>query len=300
MNVWAQDLHDYFFWQESTSNPKILAAEINQMALNQNWHFAGLVRDNDVLDFATQATSAISVLLDRTGKEKVLFAKNIEETLPIASITKLMTAKVVLENYDLQKEIVITREAVAQEESLGELTAGQTLTVQQLLYPLLMESSNDAAFALFNDYDGMTRVKFVEMMNAAAREMGLANTYFYNPSGLEPEEDRVSNGLNYSTAADLVTLTKNLLDKPLIWDILQTSRINLYGPILANGNKLLDKMPGVLGGKTGYTEQAQGCFVLVVEAPADKGILVNVILGAPDRFLEMENLINWVKQAYGW
>lgn len=300
MNVWAEDLHNFFYWQELDNDPDLLAAQVAQMQFNENLHFMGLTRNNEVTDFTTQATSVLSVLVDKTGRQKVLFEKNANDTLPIASVSKLMMAKVILENYDLQKEITITKEAVAQKENLGKLKVDDVLTVEQLLYPLLMESSNDAAFALFSNYDDMTRESFVAMMNTKAQKIGLNATYFYNPTGLEPEEDKDSLGINRSSAFDLVKLTRNLFDEPLLWEILQTPTINLYGSTLVNGNKLLGKVPGVLGGKTGYTEQAQGCFVLVMEAPNDKGVLINVVLGAQDRVWEMEKLINWIKQGYGW
>jgi serine-type D-Ala-D-Ala carboxypeptidase (penicillin-binding protein 5/6) len=300
MNVWAQDMRNFFFWQEFSQNPRLLTAQAAQSEFNSSLHFMGLARKKEVQDFTSQATSAVSVLLDKTGRKKILFEKNASISLPIASVTKLMTAKIILENYDLQKEIVISKEAVAQEENLGKLIVGDNLTVQELLYPLLMESSNDAAFALVSNYPEMTREKFIILMNDEAKKINMTGTYFYNPTGLEPEEDKDSGGLNLSTANDLVKLMESLKAKPLLWDILQTSRINLYGPTLINGNKLLGKIEGIWGGKTGYTEQARGCFVLVVEAPQGKGLLLNVVLGAEDRFLEMEKLINWVKQAYAW
>ncbi len=300
MNALAQNLEEFFYWHQFAANPKIMSAQAAQMAFAQNLHTLKPLRNNGVPEFETDALAAISVLVDQAGKEKVLLAKNVDQSLPIASVSKLMTANVVLNNYDLAKEIMISKSAVEQEENLGKLIVGSTLTVEQLLYPLLMESSNDAAYALFNDYDGMNRERFISLMNAAAQDLGLTNTYFFNPTGLEPDEDKETKGLNYSTAADLVKLAKESLKMPLIWEVLQTPRINLYGPTLVNGNQLLGKVSGILGGKTGYTEKAQGCFLLVVEAPKSKGVLINVILGTADRFSEMEKLIDWDRQAYDW
>ena len=145
-------------------------------------------------------------------------------------------------------------------------------------------------------------------MNATAQEMNLANTYFFNPTGLEPEEDKYTKDLNYSTAVDLANLTKELLKESLIWEILSTPTYSLYGPELKNSNDLLfDNSNGwqgkIIGGKTGYTEKAGGCMILVLSSPKNKGYLINVILGANgsnDRFNEMKKMVEWVQQSYKW
>lgn len=248
-----------------------------------------------------QAKSVISVLVDSQGSEKILFEKDIDQKLPIASLVKLMTANIVLKNYDLSQEIQISEEAVEQETDLGEFKKGEIFSVKELLYPLLMESSNDAAYALANDYDGMTEEKFVELMNLEAKNLGLKNTFFVNSTGLDP--DNPANPHNYSTAKDLVELTKYLLkEQPLIWEILATPEFNLYLPNgvfhhkLINMNELLEEIPGIIGGKTGYTDEARGCFLLVVEAPESNGYLINIILGTEDKFGEMRKLVNWTLQ----
>jgi len=226
--------------------------------------------------------------------------------LPIASLTKLMTALIVLENYDLSKEIKISKEAINQEETFGKLEEGKIFKADYLLYPLLMESSNDAAFALANDYEEMDEKKFVEMMNAKAKELGLENTYFYNSSGLEPDTKNAK--INYSSAKELAGLTRYLLATPKIWEILSTTEYNLYGPTLKNTNELLSDQSilwkdKILGGKTGYAEKAGGCIILVLRAPKDKGFLINIALGTANsnnRFEEMKKLVEWVNQAYKW
>jgi len=299
-NFLGQGLEEFFLGREWASNPKILAAQANQM------EFARLVRNSKPLrnrataDLKIDAKAAISILLNNQGGEKILFEKNSQEPLPIASLSKLMTVDVILKNYDLSREIVITKEAVAQEENFGKLRVGDVLTVEQLLYPLLMESSNDAAFALANDYDGVAEKIFVSMMNEDAQSLGLGNTHFVNSSGLDPETQEPKENINISSARDLSQLTQQLLKTPLVWKILSTPKINLYGETLISTNKLLGKVSGIIGGKTGYTDTALGCFVLVLEAPNGKGRIINVILGAQDRFSEMEKLINWTNQAYLW
>ena len=322
INLLEKNLNDFFFWHELSKNPQMFIAEINP---ERKLEKLKPIRDKDIEDLEIAAKSAISVLLKDNGEDynppttssrseerapRILFEKNVNQKLPIASLTKLMTALVVLENYDLKKEIKITKEAVSQEGDFGKLAIGRIYSVEYLLYPLLMESSNDAAFALSNDYEEeeMNREKFITLMNLTAQKLNLENTYFFNPTGLEPEEDKFTTQLNYSTANDLVKLTKELLKKPLIWEILSTPVYNLYGPELKNTNELLfdgsaNWRTKIIGGKTGYTDKAGGCMLLVLEAPENRGRLINIILGAngtSDRFGEMKKLVDWLNTAYNW
>ncbi|MFH1575829.1 MAG: serine hydrolase [Candidatus Nealsonbacteria bacterium] len=300
-NFLQKDLEEFFLGQEFASNPQILAAQANQMKFLKSVRDAKPLRDNKADDLEIDGRAAISILLNNYGGEKILFEKNSKESVPIASLSKLLTVDVILKNYDLTKEIVITKKAVGQEESFGKLKVGQILTVEQLLYPLLMESSNDAAFALANDYDGIDEQTFVDMMNEDAKTLGLNDTNFVNSSGLDPEEYEPKEKINVSSAHDLSRLIKHLLDTPLVWEILSMPKISIYGETLTSTNKLLDKIPGIIGGKTGYTDTALSCFVLVVEAPNNKGKVINIILGTTnERFSEMEKLINWTNQSYKW
>ncbi len=303
INVLDKNLSNFFFWQQVGNNPKIFAAQIS---LEEKLREMRPVRNKEIPDLETEAKSAISVLVDNRNEEKKLFEKDTDEKLPIASLTKLMTAWVVLENYDLSTEITISKEASNQNGSIKKLEEGKTFPTEYFLYPLLMESSNIAAFALANDYQDMTERDFVGLMNEEAKKIGLNDTFFDNPSGLDPEESKTE--INYSTVNDLVKLTKKLLEKPLIWEILSVPRYSLYGPELVNTNRFLIDNSNVwqdmiIGGKTGYTEKAGGCLVLVMKATRDQGTLINVILGAKgteDRFDEMKRLVDWLNQAYKW
>jgi len=308
-NFLGQNLEEFFLSREFASNPQILAAQANQMELVRLVRDAQPLRNPAAADLNIEAKAALAILLNNYGGEKILFEKNPNEVLPIASLSKLMTVDVIFKNYDLTKEITITKEAVAQEGDFGKLKVGDVLTVKQLLYPLLIESSNDAAFALANDYDGTDEKTFVGMMNEDAQNLDLHNTRFVNSSGLDPEPQEPKEkipalpaGGNVSSARDLSQLIKRLLEIPLVWEILSTPKINLYGETLTSTNKLLGKIPGIIGGKTGYTDTALGCFVLVTEAPEGKGRIINVILGTPiaGRFSEMEKLINWTRESYQW
>lgn len=305
VNNLEKSLNDVFYWQKISQNLQIFTAQIDlEKRIENNKPF----RDRNIPLSAVDAKSAISVLLRDNSQEKILFEKEVNQKLPMASLTKLMTALVVLENYDLTKEIKITKEALSQEGDFGQLQLDRIYPVKYLLYPLLMESSNDAAFALFNDYEGMNREKFVGLMNLTAQKLNLENTYFFNPTGLEPDEDKLTAQLNYSTAADLVKLTEELLKKPLLWQILSTPTYNFYGPALKNTNELLfdesfNSQTKIIGGKTGYTDKAGGCILLVAKAPQNEGYLINVILGTADnneRFNQMKKLVEWLNTAYKW
>lgn len=291
-------LENFFYWFEMANNSRLLTAQANQVAFQNQIMQIKPLRIKNVPDLEISAKSAISLLIDNLGKEKILFENTKDSLLPIASLTKLMTAKIVLDNYDLSKEITVSQEAIKQEENFGKLSAGQTLPVKYLLYPLLIESSNDAAYALVNDYDGVSEKDFVKLMNEDAKKLGMTDTQFFNSSGLEP--DLPNPKINHSTAYDLTKLTKSLLAKPSLWEILATPKFSDYGPELINTNELLGKLPGIVGGKTGYAEKAGGCLLLVIKAPGGKGFVINVILGSDNKFGEMEKLVNWLNAAYIW
>lgn len=302
VNILEKNLNNFFYWHETYKNPEIFAAQIAPAEKED----PKPVRNKEIEDLNIEANSVISVLVNREGHERILFEKQSNQQMPIASLTKLMTALVVLRNYDLSREITISEEAIDQEEDFGKLTAGKTLTTEYLLYPLLMESSNDAAFSLANDYSGMKKELFVELMNQEAQKLSLGNTFFVNPSGLDPDSKTAD--LNLSSASDLEKLTKETIKEPLIWRILSTSKYQVYGPELVNTNRLLeDSVPWrdqIVGGKTGYTELAGGCIILVLRAPKNPGqLIINVVLGTKDansRFEEMKKLVNWLDLAYNW
>ncbi len=301
--AFRKDLNDFLFWYWMSRNPQMLAAELS---LEEKLREIKPIRDRKIPDLETTAKSAISVLLKDNGEKQVLFEKESNQKLPIASLAKLMTAWVVLEHYDFSKEITISKLAANQYGDIRKLKEGKTFPVEYLLYPLLIESSNGAAFALANDYDKMTERDFVKLMNMEAEKMELNDTFFDNPTGLDSEESKTE--MNYSTANDLAKFAKKLLEKPLIWQILSLPKYSLYGPELINTNEfLLDGsaqwQDRIIGGKTGYTDKAGGSLLLVMKAQKAQGLLINVILGANEResrFDEMRKLVEWLKSAYKW
>ena len=233
---------------------------------------------------------AQAVLAIKTDGSRVYYNKNIETQRSVASLTKLMTAIIVLENYNLDEVIKIPLSAVRREGAMGDLKPGESITVRSLLNIMLIDSSNDAAFALAEK-----RTDFVSLMNKKAKELGLANTHFSNPDGLDEPG-------NYSSALDIEKIFSYLINKyPEAFEILKTKNMVVYsadGKIehrLKNTNELLDKLSEVAAGKTGYTDEAGGSLILLT-----KNNIITVVLGSPDRFSESEKLIQWLKEAYIW
>jgi len=247
------------------------------------------------------ASSAISFLIKNDGSERILYEKNKDQKLPIASLTKLMTAKIVFENYNLNEIIKIQKEAVKQIGKAGDYKIGDSLKVEDLLYSILMESSNDAAWALAQKI-GINN--FINLMNDEAKKIGLFDTYFVNPTGLP-----LSNSIqNTSSASDLVKLGKDMLENDL--PILNISSLIEFDLFTADGvfhhkilneNELLKNYENsVLGSKTGYTIKAKKCLFLIIKAPKNQGVIINIILGSENRFEEMQKLIDWLKFVYIW
>jgi len=267
-------------------------------------------------DISQPEIEAKAALIFAPEKNNILYQKNIEQVLPIASLTKLMTGLIVLENTNLDQIVTVTKEAIEAYGDMGGLVVNEKISVKNLLYALLMESSNDAAVALADAFkdcplDTVLESKgqsLVSLMNKKAEELGLTSTHFIEPTGYNPA--------NLSTALDLAKLVKYSLNQPVIWQILKTFSIDLPsadGTInhhFTNTNQLLNSRPIIIGGKTGYTDEAQGCMILVIEQDLDKvrnyigqpssEYLIIIVLGTQERFSETEKLINWVKGAYIW
>jgi D-alanyl-D-alanine carboxypeptidase len=302
INILEKDLTNFLYWHDLGRNSQIFAAQIS---LEQKWQEIKPIKNKQTINLEIKAKSAVSVFVNQKNKEKILFQSAADQKLPIASLTKLMTALVVLEHYDLEKEIVISSQAANQIGDTKKLEPGKKFKTSYFLYPLLIESSNGAAFALSNDYPEITEKDFVQLMNQEAEKIGMTNTVFFNPTGLDPENQEAE--LNYSTSNDLIKLVKKILEKPTITEILSLPRYFDYGPELINTNRLLldnnDWQERIIGGKTGYTRKADGCLILILRAPKSQGFLINVVLGANGRelrFEEMKKLVNWLKITYKW
>lgn len=301
VNLLSAKTEQFFLWNALAKNNQASAiSQLENLVQKER-----PIKKSGVPDLVLDAEAGFSLFINETGNAKVLFSKNADTPFPIASITKLMTAYVVAKNFDLTKEITITREAVAEEESFGLLGAGNIFFVKDLLYPLLMESSNDAAAAFAIQ---IGKGAFVHLINKEAETLELTGSHFVNYAGLDP--DYPSTAINLSTAKDISSLARDLKEHyPDIFSILGTKELSLYDSKgwfhhdMKNTNELLfyENWPTkVLAGKTGWTPEAKGALMLALEGPKEKGYVINVVLRAPDRFFDMKELIDWVYQSYNW
>ncbi len=237
-------------------------------------------------------------LIYETSQNNILFKKNgINEPRPIASLTKMMTALVVIDNTKLDSVFTVSKNAVDTIGNMGGLAVEEKLTVESLLKILLIESSNDAAIALAENIAGGNVENFVSLMNAKAQTLGLKNTFFADSSGLSPA--------NKSTAWELILIMKEILKNPLLSEIMRSATADVISQNnqqhhLTNTNKLLFGMTDIIAGKTGYTEEAGNCMVLAVKSPYNGGAIISVVMGAEDRLAETETLIKWTKEAFLW
>lgn len=232
------------------------------------------------------AESVISLESDLHGFDKILFEKNSDVQLPIASLTKLMTAIIILDNYNLSDTVLIDKFADAQNPVKQDVKLGDVLPVESLLEIMLIASSNKSAYALAGLIGQET---FIDLMNQRAKDIGLSKTFFADTTGL--------NHNNVSTAKDLSKLASYILSNKNYSKIVEISKtkeleIPEFGKIV-NTDQLLEEIPDIVCSKTGFNTAAKGCLLLVIDKPDNNKYLINIILGADDRFLEMKKLISW-------
>ena len=215
-----------------------------------------------------------------SGRE--LFVRNPDERSLIASTTKIMTALIVCEQCNVLDRMRIPKEAVGIEGSSMYLKEGEVLTLQELLYGLMLSSGNDAAVALAI-YCGGTVEGFAELMNDKARNLGLTGTHFENPNGLD------SPG-HYSTARDLAVLAAYAMKNPIFYKTVSAKNVKVGERCLTNHNKLLWKLEGADGVKTGFTKAAGR--ILVSSATRQGRRIIGVTIDAPDDWNDHCQLLN--------
>ncbi len=257
------------------------------------------------------AHAAFSIYYSENGKESVLYEKNSDEELAIASISKLMTALVAYQNYEIGDEVRVSERDIVSRTEFRDFRAFDETTINDMLHQVIIESNNSAAYAmgLISDRylisDSEAVESFVNKMNQTAKDIGLKKTNFVNPSGLDTQTK-----YNSSTAEEVATLTHYIINnKPIIMDISTMPSYKVYSPDKSiyyhsvNTNMFLHSQNNewqtlIIGGKTGYTRAANGCLVIVLDGPGGDGHIINVILGADDRFQEMEKLVNYIFDHY--
>ncbi len=229
------------------------------------------------------ALSARSAVLMDAATGRILYEENAEEKSLIASTTKIMTGLLVCEAGELDAVVAVPTEAVGIEGSSMYLQAGETLTRRELLYGLMLRSGNDAAAALALTVAGSLSA-FAAQMNEKAARLGLTQTHFANPHGLDDEE-------NYSTARDLARLTRAALQDPTFRAVVSTKSVTAAGRTLTNHNKLLWQYPGAIGVKTGYTRTAGR--ILVSAAERDGRQLIAVTIHDPNDWADHAALLDY-------
>ncbi len=215
---------------------------------------------------------------------------NADEARPMASVTKLMTALVVRDHADLETRVRISMTAADVGEAEIGLVGGEVWSVRDLLAAVLVRSGNDAAYALA-EHVGGDLAGFAELMNEKAVELGLENSRFVNPHGLDSDE-------HYTSARDLSVIGAAVLDDPVLAQLTRT-RIVRFKPaptgndrIAGNTNLLLGRYPGVVGLKTGYTGKAGR--VLVSAAESEGRTLVTVVMGSENHFDDTAALLDYI------
>lgn len=237
-----------------------------------------------------------SIAMDISSGE-ILFEKNIHERVQIASITKLMTMLIILEENRFDETVTVSQNAATTEGSTMYLRAGEEITIENLLYGALINSANDSAVALAEHNAGSVDA-FVEKMNKRSNQLGLLNTHFSNPIGLDSKN-------NYSSAYDLARLAEYIYHNKFIKDAATVKNLEVSstnGKLvhkLESTNELLNSYLKIKGLKTGKTNMAGLCLVAIAEN--DQGHeIISIVLNSPDRFQESKVLIDWAFRAYNW
>ena len=228
--------------------------------------------------------------------QKNLYEENADAIVPIASLTKLMTAHIILEENSPSEIVKVSEKAAASFGSSMGLAAGEEISVRNLLFGLLVRSGNDSAIALAEHSSGSVEA-FVEKMNQKAIELGLRSTIYKNPTGLD------SLGA-HSSAEDLLILSRHLLKDPDFKEIVSTKEITVqdkngvYSHSLTNTNTLLGNS-GIVGVKTGRTLAAGECLVTLSKTEDGKEVLI-VVLGSENRFHDTQILLDWTHNKFTW
>lgn len=242
---------------------------------------------------ATVSAQAISVIDGESGS--VLLERAAAEKRSPASTTKLMTALVARHMYDLDQVLMVNQESMSTGTAMG-LVSGEQISAQNVFYGLLMNSGNDAAFLLANQ-SPFGYQNFVNQMNTRASQLHLQNSHFTNPSGLDDDD-------HYMSAADLTLVAREILKDDFLRQIVGTKSklvTDVSGKIthpLYSTQQLLGVVPGVIGMKTGTTQQAGEALITALER--DDHTIIIVILGSTDRYADTQKIIHWIFDNYVW
>ncbi len=260
----------------------------------------------EIIDIVTELTSSNCIVEDKIVEPEtnsracividrktntILYGKNENTQRKMASTTKIMTATIIIENCNLEETIEVSKKAAGTGGSRLGLKTGDKITIRDLLYGLMLCSGNDAAVALA-EHAGKDIKGFSELMNQKASDLGLTNTHFETPHGLDADE-------HYTTAYELAILTNYALQNKIFSQIVGTKNytitINGYPKNLSNTNELLGTFDGVYGVKTGFTNGANRC--LVTACKRNDMDIICVVLGADTKKFRTQDsikLINYI------
>ena len=231
------------------------------------------------------------IVLDRNSK-KIIFGKNEYNRVKMASTTKIMTATVIIENCDLSQTVTVSKKAAGTGGSRLGLKTGDKITIRDLLYGLLLCSGNDAAISLAETAAGSVQ-EFSNMMNNKAKELGLNNSHFESPHGLDSDN-------HYTTAYELALLADYALQNSTFRNIVGTKTytitINGYPKNITNTNELLGSLDGVYGVKTGFTNGANRC--LVTSCKRGEMDIICVVLGCDTKNFRTQDSIKLINYTF--
>ncbi len=245
----------------------------------------------------TPKTSALSFIVADIDTGQVILEKNSDMVLPMASVSKLMTAVIAKESLDPHKQITITKSSINTYGTSGGLSVGEKILVTDLLTPLLIESSNDAAEVLAS---GLGRTEFLKRMNKKTKELEMKDTFYEDPSGLSAN--------NVSTVKDLLTLTQFISQEfPEVWDTTRVREYAILKHTWQNANRQLRKTSFV-GGKNGFTDEALRTSVSIYDVPVkvknkdgkERKRIAIIVLKSNDRDGDLDLLLRYVENGIGF
>ena len=272
-------------------NTLVWADDEEELDYNENEIQELIVESGATPSEEPQINARAAIIYDRTTKE-IIWGKNELQKRPMASTTKIMTAIVVLENSNLSDVVTVSKKAAGTGGSRLKISTGDKITINDLLYGLMLRSGNDAAVALAQHVGGSVE-GFATLMNKKAKELGLSDTNFVTPHGLDNEN-------HYTTAYELALLTDYALDNKTFSKIVNTKSttisINGNSRNIYNTNELLGYMSGVNGVKTGFTNGAGRC--LVTSCTRDNNQIITVVLGCDTKKQRTSDSTKLIEYAF--
>jgi len=266
----------------------LMIAKNNQVTLLDFWSPVIQQIHGDTGDLPD--LTAQSVIMYDLAENKIVYEKDPKVRHPMASLTKIMSAVIALDNPKPDDRYEVTKADIVTGDDMG-VSVGEVYSLQDLLYGLILHSGNDAAETLANNYPG-GRNAFIQAMNNKAKALGMVNTNYTNPSGLEGD------GNQYTTTYDLLILTKYALEQyPLFAQVVSTGSYTIPQTsehkeiALSNETNLVTSYPGVKGVKDGYTPEAGLCLVTYLDYGGHK--IIGIILNSQNRRGEMKALLDY-------